>query len=156
MMPADPALSIRPLTDRDHAAWRPLWEAYNAFYGRAGATALAEEVTNATWEGLTNGSGKFHGLLAERRGVAVGMAHYFFHPSTTAPTGLCYLQDLFVDPDTRRRGVAMQLLAAVRSAASLHGVARVYWQTHETNSGAIQLYEAIGRRTGFIVYVAND
>ena len=36
-MPAD--LVVRPIRREDHAAWRPLWDGYNAFYGRSGETA---------------------------------------------------------------------------------------------------------------------
>ena len=42
-------VTIRPLAEADYAAWRPLWDGYNAFYGRHGETALAEVVTRTTW-----------------------------------------------------------------------------------------------------------
>ena len=42
-------VSVRPLQQADLAAWTPLWDGYNAFYGRAGATALAPEITRCTW-----------------------------------------------------------------------------------------------------------
>ena len=45
----NPAFNIRSITRQDYAGWRPLWDGYNAFYGRAGETALAEEVTRETW-----------------------------------------------------------------------------------------------------------
>ena len=35
-----PPLQIRPVTQADHHQWLPLWQGYNAFYGRAGETAL--------------------------------------------------------------------------------------------------------------------
>jgi hypothetical protein len=41
-MPGD--VIIRSVTPHDHAQWLPLWDGYNAFYGRAGATALAPEI----------------------------------------------------------------------------------------------------------------
>ena len=40
-------IQIRPVTQDDYAAWHALWLGYNAFYGRHGATALAEEITRA-------------------------------------------------------------------------------------------------------------
>ena len=36
---------VRPAVPSDLAQWRPLWDGYNAFYGRSGPTALAEEIT---------------------------------------------------------------------------------------------------------------
>ena len=43
------AVSVRPAQPSDYAAWRPLWDGYNAFYGRSGPTALPEAVTATTW-----------------------------------------------------------------------------------------------------------
>ena len=43
------AVIVRPVENADLAAWKPLWDGYNAFYGRAGATALPDEVTQTTW-----------------------------------------------------------------------------------------------------------
>jgi hypothetical protein len=40
---------IRPVRRDDFAAWKELWDGYNAFYGRSGSTALAPEVTQTTW-----------------------------------------------------------------------------------------------------------
>ena len=42
-MPSD--LIVRAVARTDYMQWLPLWDGYNAFYGRAGETALADEVT---------------------------------------------------------------------------------------------------------------
>jgi hypothetical protein len=42
-----PHINIRPIQPTDFAAWKPLWDAYNAFYGREGATALPDQITQA-------------------------------------------------------------------------------------------------------------
>jgi hypothetical protein len=44
------SILVRPIERPDYAGWRPLWDGYNAFYGRVGETALAESITAATWE----------------------------------------------------------------------------------------------------------
>ncbi len=41
---------VRPIKQDNLAAWRSLWDGYNAFYGRQGETALAEEITEVTWQ----------------------------------------------------------------------------------------------------------
>ena len=43
------AVRVRPIEQADLVAWRLLWDGYNAFYGRAGPTALSPEITAATW-----------------------------------------------------------------------------------------------------------
>ena len=42
-------LVVRAAVSADYAEWRALWDGYNAFYGRADATALAEEIVQTTW-----------------------------------------------------------------------------------------------------------
>jgi hypothetical protein len=42
-------LEVRPVSETDFEAWLPLWDGYNAFYGRSGETALPAEITGATW-----------------------------------------------------------------------------------------------------------
>jgi hypothetical protein len=42
-------LSVRFVTRQDYDRWLPLWDGYNAFYGRSGATALSPDITRMTW-----------------------------------------------------------------------------------------------------------
>ena len=41
---------VRPLRPKDREQWQPLWDGYNAFYGREGATALPMNITKTTWD----------------------------------------------------------------------------------------------------------
>ena len=51
-----------------------------------------------------------------------------------------------------RHGVGRALISAVYAHAKLAGSPRVYWQTHETNSVAMRLYDQVAERSGFLVY----
>jgi GNAT superfamily N-acetyltransferase len=64
----------------------------------------------------------------------------------------CYLQDLFTNADARVKGVGRALINGVYDQASRAGCSRVYWQTHETNHTAMQLYDKVAERSGFVVY----
>ena len=144
---------VRPIRQNDFAQWQPLWDGYNAFYGRKGATALAPEITQATWERFFDRSEPVFALVAELDGRLAGLAHYLFHRSTTRIELTCYLQDLFTAEEARGRGVARALISGVYEQAKLAGVRRVYWQTHETNAAARRVYDKVGKHLGFIVYV---
>lgn len=61
-------LSVRPVTRQDHDQWLPLWDGYNAFYGRAGATALSSEITQMTWARFFDADEPVHALVAESGG----------------------------------------------------------------------------------------
>ena len=145
-------VTVRPITPTDFPAWLPLWDGYNAFYGRSGATALPREITDTTWARFFDKAEPVHALVAERDGVIVGIVHYLFHRSTTLIGPNCYLQDLFTDADARGSGVGRALIEAVCQAARAAGGTRVYWHTHETNATARRLYDQVAVNGGFIVY----
>jgi GNAT superfamily N-acetyltransferase len=143
---------IRSLAPHDYEQWLPLWEGYNAFYGRSGATALSPEITEKTWERFFDAGEPVHGLVAEGGGRLLGLAHYLFHRSTISIAPTCYLQDLFTIPAARGKGVGRALVNGVYERAQAAGCARVYWQTHETNHAAMLLYDKLAERSGFVVY----
>ncbi len=143
---------IRHVTRQDYDQWLPLWDGYNAFYGRSGPTALAPEITAMTWQRFFDAYEPVHALVADSGGRLLGLTHYLFHRSTTAIAPLCYLQDLFTTEAARGKGVGRALIYGVYEQAARAGSPRVYWQTHETNLVAQELYNKVAERSGFIVY----
>lgn len=159
-MRSSDARRIREVARSDYAGWLPLWEGYNAFYGRSGPTALSPEITATTWERFFDPREPVHALVAEELTEArpgksarlVGLAHYLFHRSTIMLAETCYLQDLFTDEAVRGTGIGRALIEAVCDRARAAGSTRVYWQTHESNRTAMALYDRVAERSGFVVY----
>jgi GNAT superfamily N-acetyltransferase len=143
---------VRSVIQEDFSAWKVLWDGYNAFYDRAGETALPIEVTQMTWSRFFDAYEPVHALVAVGNGQLLGLAHFLFHRSTTQIRPSCYLQDLFTSETARGKGVGRALITAVYEHAKAAGSPRVYWQTHETNTNAMQLYDKVAERSGFIVY----
>jgi GNAT superfamily N-acetyltransferase len=148
----DDPIAVRRLQRGDLAAWQRLWDGYNEFYGRTGATALAPGITRATWSRFFDEYEPVHALVAERGGAVVGFVHYIFHRSTTHLGPVCYLEDLFTLESVRGQGIASALIEAVYARAREAGVDSVYWQTHESNAVAMRLYDKLATRFGFLVY----
>ena len=144
--------TIRPVVRSDFDQWLPLWEGYNTFYGRSGATALPGEITQMTWARFFDGYEPMHALVAESGGKLVGLVHYIFHRNTIMRGPVCYLQDLFTVPALRGKGVGKTLIEAVYEQAKIAGSPRVYWHTHETNKTAMRLYDHVATHSGFVVY----
>jgi len=143
---------VRPIETTDFSAWQPLWDGYNAFYGRQADTALPAQITQTTWQRFFDPGEPVFALVAHAQGRLLGLAHYLFHRSTTRIELSCYLQDLYTAPAERGRGVGGALITGVSERARTAGVARLYWQTHESNMTARRLYDQVARHAGFIVY----
>ena len=140
------ALEIVPLRPSHRARWNVLARGYKLFY----ETTLPDSEYDLAWRRLIEGDG-IHGLGAEVDGRLVGIAHYLFHRSVWAEA-VCYLQDLFVEPEERGRGAARALIEAVAADARDRGAARYYWQTKESNATARALYDRVAKFNGFIRY----
>ena len=82
--------TIRPIAPSDRPAWEQLWAGYNAFYERFGATALAPQITQATWERFFDPAEPVFALVAEQAGQVVGLVHFLFHRSTSRIEPVCY------------------------------------------------------------------
>lgn len=145
-------LIIRPVEGGDYVRWLPLWDGYNAFYGRTGDSALAAEITQTTWARFLDPAEPVHALVAQHGDELLGLAHYLYHRSTTAIGPTCYMQDLFTTAAARGNGVGRALIERVYEDAKTAGAGRVYWQTHETNHTAMRLYDAVAKRSEFLIY----
>lgn len=140
---------VRALHRDDEAQWRALWQAYLAFY----ETKLPEEVYATYFVRLLGDDPQdFHGIVAERDGRLVGLAHYLFHRHGWKIENTCYLQDVYATPDVRGTGVGRTLIEAVYQAADEAGAPSVYWLTQDFNVEARKLYDRIGVKTPFIKY----
>jgi GNAT superfamily N-acetyltransferase len=145
-------INVRPVRQGDFTAWMPLWNGYNAFYGRKGETALPLEVTQITWRRFFDPSEPVFALVAESNGTLLGLTHYLFHRDTTRIELTCYLQDLFTAESERGRGIGRALIGGVYETARAAGIHCVYWQTHESNSAGRLLYDKVASHSGFLVY----
>lgn len=142
-------VTIRELAVSDEPVWRRLWTGYLAFY----QATLPESVTDATWAKLIGDDPRFIGTVATVDGDVVGIANSIVHPTTWSEADFCYLNDLFVDPTIRGKGIGKLLIDDLLAKAESNGWARVYWSTREDNTVARRLYDRYGAADGFVRYV---
>ena len=142
-------VAIRPVERADEGDWRRLWTGYLEFY----ETRVDEEIYRTAFERLLGDAAYDHqGLLAEVEGRPVGLVHFVFHRHLWRVENVVYLQDLYVEPDARGRGIGRALIEAVYSAADSARCPSVYWLTQDFNHAARKLYDAVGELTPFIKY----
>ncbi|HSZ30895.1 MAG TPA: GNAT family N-acetyltransferase [Pseudonocardiaceae bacterium] len=84
------------------------------------------------------------GHVAEVDGEIAAMALWFLNFSTWDGVAGVYLEDLFVRPQFRRRGLARALLAVLARECVDNGYTRLSWAVLNWNTDSIALYEAIG------------
>jgi GNAT superfamily N-acetyltransferase len=146
-------VSIRRIEARDEARWRALWEGYCRFYEHE----LIEAVTRHTWTRIMDPAAPVHAIVAERAGEGViGMANYLIHENTWTLTPVCYLEDLFVDPDRRATGVGKALIDWLVAQMKQQHWSRLYWNTRENNYRARGLYDKYMPHSGFVRYVISN
>ena len=139
---------IRSIGENEREAWNPLWAGYLAFY----KSALRPEISDLTWDRFHDPDEQIFALGGYVDGELMAIAHYLFHRSTWAPDRYCYLEDLFVAPAARGRGLGRALIEAVYQKARVANASRVYWLTQSDNTQARILYDKVADNLGFIQY----
>ena len=139
---------IRRLDAEDHLPGEPLWRGYQSFY----QVDIPDAVSSVTWSRLVDPTGPMSGALAWTKGGTLGLVYLIRHRSCWTTGDYCCLKDLFVIKRARGAGIARKLIEHVYAEATRQGCSRVYWLTHESNAAAMQRYDRIAERSGFVEY----
>jgi ribosomal protein S18 acetylase RimI-like enzyme len=138
--------TIRPLQTADFPDWLPLWDANNQ--GKRD-----EAVTAETWSRLIDPASPVNGLCAVRKGKIVGLVHYILHLTTGSIAPICYMQDVYVDPAHRQKGIARDLVLSVYNIGQQQQWGRMYWLAEARNDAAQALYKNLGVKLDFTLHV---
>jgi GNAT superfamily N-acetyltransferase len=141
-------LVIRDPAPADEADWRRLWSGYCTFY----ETEVPEAVTAATWERMLTPASPLFGRIAEWDGRIVGFTISVLHEGSWTTRPCCYLEDLFVAPDLRGRGIARALIEDLLRLCREQGWSRLYWHTRDSNREARRLYDQFATADDFVRY----
>jgi GNAT superfamily N-acetyltransferase len=146
------APTIRSALPSDEATWRKLWREYCAFY----EAQLADDVTDRTWKRILDPDSAVMCIVAEVDGHVYGFANCVVHENTWETQAVCYLEDLFVLPSARGRGIGKALIEWLRNAMRAEGWARLYWVTRADNRRARKLYDQFTQADDFVRYVIRQ
>lgn len=134
---------IRPATLADLEPLTDLFEAYRAFYQK---TPDREGARAFLWERLDKGESVVY--LAWEGDEAVGFTQLYPLFSSTRMKRLWLLNDLFVHPHHRGKGVSKLLLEQAKELARQTGACEVMLETAKTNEVGNQLYPSVGFELG--------
>ncbi len=115
-----------------------------AEYERApeSAVATADDLLRDGW----GPEPKFRCLIAEWDGEPAGFALFFFNYSTWQGRPGLYLEDLFVRPSYRGKGIGKALLVHLAQVAVRENCGRFQWTVLDWNEPAIRFYESLGAK----------
>jgi GNAT superfamily N-acetyltransferase len=111
--------------------------------GFAGEVGVTEEDLAADGFGRDP---RFKLVIADWDGQTAGLALFFFIYSSWGSKTVLYLEDLYVRPQFRRKGIAHALLAHLAVVARANHCGRFQWIVHSENTGAIHAYQAAGAK----------
>ena len=143
---------IQPLQKSDYSQWLPLWHANME-------GSVSDEITVETWRRICDPASKVGGICArednsaDEVGPIIGICHYILHPTTGNLKDVCYMQDLYVDPAHRRKGIARKLVTYLAAMATVQEWARIYWLAEGKNEAAQKLYQSLGLKLDFTLHV---
>ncbi|WP_054313980.1 GNAT family N-acetyltransferase [Mesorhizobium sp. 1M-11] len=144
-----PTLVIRPAEPVDAPAWRELYRQYGEFY----QTPVDDDVLDRIWNWLLDTGHSLNAILAiAPDNTMVGLAHYRAFPETLLGRDAGFLDDLFVLPAQRGKGVGRSLIHGVAKIAKTQGWPFVRWITADDNASARRLYDELAVKTRWVTY----
>lgn len=142
-------VTIRPLRETERPRWEEMFQAYAEFY----KTAVPEGGFDTVWGWIFDPANPFWCDLAEAEdGSVVGFTQYQLMHRSLGGGMVCYLSDLYVEPQVRGSGAGRALIDHVLDFARERGLPGVRWLTQEFNYPARKLYDSYAPKTDFILY----
>jgi GNAT superfamily N-acetyltransferase len=145
-------LIIRTTAEVSYEQWLPLW---NGIHTHHNGFEIPAYISTNTFRRQSEGcplQGALRGLVAFLDGTPVGFAHYFLHQSSYQNVPVSELEDLYVVPDARGKGVGHALIKEVFRRVYELGATEVRWVTMSTNEQAVKLYDRVGQREPVFTY----
>jgi len=142
---------VRRASEADLPSAAALFDGYRQFYAQRADYALADAFLR---ERFANKDSALFLAIEPQSGEGLGFVQLYPSFSSVAARRLWILNDLFVDPAARRRGVGRALLETAREFAASTGAVRLVLSTSATNRVARALYESFGYKKDdvFLVY----
>ena len=129
------------LTFDDYGQWRGLFRGYADFY----QVSSTDRGVQATRSWLIDADHACTGLVAEKQGQLVGLAHFYSMPIPSRGQIIGFFDDLFVVLGHRSSGVEVALIITIKAKTLSLGIVR--WITRVDNDGARSWYDKLAEET---------
>ena len=140
--------SLRKIKPADKKQWVNLYKSYANFY----KVEINEKILQTVWNWLFDKSHEVEGLVYEVNENIVAFAHYRRMPRPLKGQNICFLDDLFVDPDYRGKKIGEKILNELKKISKSKGWDLIRWITHKENIRAKSLYDRVAQKTSWDLY----
>ena len=152
-------IDIQHAAPRHRTGWEHLWRQNIIQFG---APDMPNDVIDGLWQRILDPSHPMQAWLALDRApsdaaskdeqTVIGLAHLIIHPHTFTLRNVAYLEDFWVSPDHRSRGIGGLMMNALQEQARQNNWLRLYWLTASDNHGAQRLYDRLAKRVDSVLY----
>ena len=140
---------IRLAGERDREAWESLWRAWQSHM----SGTVPDEATERSWRQMMAQDGRLSSLLAFDGDEALGFAVVSRTPFAWTGEDILFLQDFFVSPHVRGRGIGTALLKAVYAHADAVKASQVFWMVDDDDPELQAFYARHSVRTLYHRYM---
>lgn len=143
------SIRIRPVAEADRSRWEELLNDYATFY----KTAVPEGGHDQVWDWIFDDDNDFWCDLVEAEdGSVIGFTQYQLMHRSLSGAMVCYLSDLYVEPEVRGTGAGRAMIDHVIAFAKARGITNVRWLTQDFNYAGRRLYDTYQPKSDFILY----
>ncbi len=148
-------IKIQHAKPRHRAGWERLWRQNIIQFG---APDMPNDVIDGLWQRILDPGHPMQAWLAldhdqdDDDQSIIGLAHLIIHPHTFTLRNVAYLEDFWVSPDHRSRGIGGLMMDALQKQAKQNNWLRLYWLTASDNHGAQRLYDRLAKRVDSVLY----
>jgi len=139
---------IREIKLTDKEQWENLYEGYAKFY----KVEMNKTILKTVWNWIHDKNHEVEGIVYEINNKIVGLAHYRKMPRPLRGQEIGFLDDLYVDPDYRRKGIGEKFLNYLKELSKSRGWNLIRWLTHDDNIKAKSLYDRAAEKTNWDLY----
>ncbi|MFN8126333.1 MAG: GNAT family N-acetyltransferase [Candidatus Nanopelagicales bacterium] len=140
--------TLREIASDDFVRWRDLFAQYCTFY----ETDFSDEKADTVWGWLQDPAHPEEGRLLCADDEVIGLLHFRPQPLTLIGGDVGFVDDLFIDPAARGRGLGAFVAEQLTDIARDRGWPSLQWLTADDNYRGRTLYDRFAKRTMWITY----
>ena len=133
----------------DEEQWKKLYLGYAEFY----KVEMNNQIMQTIWQWIHDDANPFYCIIAkDEQGDLLGFMHFRAMPSPLRGAMVGFLDDLFITPQARGRGVVKALYNELENQGSQKGWPLIRWITADNNYRARAVYDSLSNKTHWVTY----